>query len=44
MVTDLAETLEARIARDGIDSLAAVRRVKPRLIEFSPRWGSGTAR
>jgi len=36
MVTDLAETLEARIARDGIDSLAAVRRVKPRLIEFSP--------
>jgi dGTPase len=36
MVTDLAETLEARIAREGIDSLAAVRRVKPRLIEFSP--------
>jgi dGTPase len=36
MVTDLAETLQARLTREGIDSLAGVRRVKPRLVEFSP--------
>jgi dGTPase len=35
MVSDLADTLHARLEREGIDSLAAVRRVKPRLVEFS---------
>jgi dGTPase len=39
MVTDLVETLLARIDREGIDSLAAVRRVKPRLVEFSSDMG-----
>jgi dGTPase len=39
MVTDLAETLAARLAAEGIDSLAGVRRVKPRLVEFSPAMG-----
>jgi dGTPase len=39
MVTDLADTLEARLAAEGIDSLAGVRRVKPRLVEFSPAMG-----
>jgi dGTPase len=36
MVTDLAETLLRRIASDGIASVEDVRRVKPRLVEFSP--------
>jgi len=36
LVNDLITTLAERLQRDGIDSLAAVRRVKPRLIEFSP--------
>ncbi len=36
MASDLVETLLARIADDGIDTLAAVRAVKPRLVEFSP--------
>ena len=35
MVTDLGTTLEASIADRGIDSLDAVRRVKPRLVDFS---------
>jgi dGTPase len=39
MVTDLADTLHARLEREGIDSLAGVRRVKPRLVEFSPAMG-----
>jgi dGTPase len=36
MASDLVETLLARIADEGIDSLDAVRAVKPRLVEFSP--------
>ena len=36
MVSDLAETLQARIERENVDSLAAVRWAKPRLVEFSP--------
>ncbi len=39
MVNDLADTLHARLEREGIDSLEAVRRVKPRLVEFSPAMG-----
>ena len=39
MVTDLATTLLARLAHEGIDSLPAVRRVKPRLVEFSATMG-----
>jgi dGTPase len=39
MVTDLVETLLGRIARERIDSLAAVRAVKPRLVEFSTAMG-----
>ncbi|HWP65220.1 MAG TPA: deoxyguanosinetriphosphate triphosphohydrolase [Candidatus Limnocylindria bacterium] len=39
MVTDLTTTLLARLEREGIDSLAAVRAVKPRLVEFSPALG-----
>jgi dGTPase len=39
MVTDLAETLNERLAREGIASLEDVRRVKPRLVEFSPAMG-----
>jgi dGTPase len=35
MVADLIDTLLARIDREGIDSVTAVRRVKPRLVEFS---------
>jgi dGTPase len=35
MVTDLTESLLARIRSDGIETLADVRRVKPRLVEFS---------
>ncbi len=35
MVSDLADTLQTRIEHDGVDSLAAVRRAKPRLVEFS---------
>jgi dGTPase len=36
MVTDLVETLLARLRAEGIDDLTAVRRVKPRLVELSP--------
>ena len=36
MASDLVETLLARIDDEGIDSLDAVRAVKPRLVEFSP--------
>ena len=36
LVTDLVETLLARLTAERIDTLAAVRRVKPRLVEFSP--------
>ena len=39
VVTDLAETLLARLQRERIDSLEAVRAVKPRLVEFSPEMG-----
>ena len=39
MVTDLTTTLLDRIEHEHIDSLAAVRRVKPRLVEFSPTMG-----
>jgi dGTPase len=39
MVTDLTTTLLARLERERIDSLAAVRRVKPRLVEFSTTMG-----
>ena len=35
LVTDLAETLDVRLQRDGIRTLADVRRVKPRLVDFS---------
>jgi dGTPase len=35
MASDLVETLLARIVDQGIDSLDAVRAVKPRLVEFS---------
>jgi dGTPase len=36
MVGDLLATIDRTIRERGIDSLAAVRRVKPRLVEFSP--------
>jgi dGTPase len=36
LVTDLRETLLARIAEEGIATLDDVRRVKPRLVELSP--------
>jgi dGTPase len=36
MVTDLADTLSRRLEREGIDSLDGVRRVMPKLVEFSP--------
>ena len=36
MVTDLIETLVARLGAERIVTLADVRRVKPRLVEFSP--------
>jgi dGTPase len=39
MVTDLADTLHARLEGEHIDSIDAVRRVKPRLVEFSPDMG-----
>jgi len=39
MVTDLASTLEEHLSGEGIDSLEKVRRVKPRLVEFSPGMG-----
>jgi dGTPase len=39
MVSDLTATLLDRLARESIDSLAAVRRVKPRLVEFSVPLG-----
>jgi dGTPase len=40
MVTDLAETLTGRLARETIDSLEGVRAVKPRLVEFSPEMAA----
>jgi dGTPase len=36
MVSDLVDSLLARVRELQIDSLGAVRRVKPRLVEFSP--------
>jgi dGTPase len=36
MATDLVETLLARLAADGIDTLDGVRAVLPRLVDFSP--------
>ncbi|RMF25777.1 MAG: deoxyguanosinetriphosphate triphosphohydrolase, partial [Deltaproteobacteria bacterium] len=36
MVTDLIETIEARIAQNGVDSVAAVRALRPRIAGFSP--------
>jgi len=39
MVTDLANTLLARIDMDRIDSVADVRRVRPRLVDFSESMG-----
>ena len=36
LVTDLIESVLVRLRERGIESLAAVRRVMPRLIEFSP--------
>src|SRR3989454_3917563 len=36
LVTDLVDHLLAQVAERHIDSLAAVRRVKPRLVEYSP--------
>jgi dGTPase len=41
MVTDLVDSLLARIREHQIDSLAAVRGVKPRLVEFSPALAEG---
>jgi len=35
MTTDLATSLEERLAERGIDTLAGVRAVKPRLVDFS---------
>jgi dGTPase len=35
MVSDLVDTIERTICERGIDDLTAVRRVKPRLVEFS---------
>lgn len=37
---DLAETLDERLQREGIETLEDVRRVKPRLIEFSPEMAT----
>jgi dGTPase len=36
LVTDLCESVLSRLRERGIESVAAVRRVKPRLVEFSP--------
>jgi len=36
MASDLVESILTRIREEGIDSLDAVRAVKPRLVEFSP--------
>jgi len=36
MVTDLVESLLTRLHAQGIETLDDVRRVKPRLVEFSP--------
>jgi len=35
MVTDMVETILGRIASRGIDDLAGIRKVKPRLVDFS---------
>lgn len=40
MVGDLTESIDARIRAEGIDSVAGVRSVMPRLVEFSPEVGS----
>jgi len=37
LVSDLCETLVTRLRELGIDDIAAVRRVKPRLVEYSPQ-------
>jgi len=39
MASDLVESILARIQNEGIDSLDAVRAVKPWLVEFSPAMG-----
>jgi dGTPase len=39
MASDLVESILARIRDERIDSLDAVRAVKPRLVEFSPAMG-----
>ena len=39
LVADLCDTLLARVQGDGIATLADVRRVKPRLVEFSATMG-----
>ncbi|HLK12038.1 MAG TPA: deoxyguanosinetriphosphate triphosphohydrolase [Candidatus Binatia bacterium] len=36
MVTDLGEAIERRLRERGVETLADVRRHKPRLVEFSP--------
>ena len=36
LVSDLVSTLQARLRDDGINGIEDVRRVKPRLVEFSP--------
>jgi len=42
-VTDLVDHLLARVAEQHIDSLAGVRRVKPRLVEYSPEIAARNA-
>src|SRR5207249_12340836 len=43
LVTDLVDHLLARVAEQHIDSLAGVRRVKPRLVEYSPESAAHNA-
>jgi len=38
--SDLAETLDARLRKEGVETLDDVRRVKPRLVEFSDETGA----
>jgi dGTPase len=40
LVTDLCDSVVGRLREQGIDSLAAVRRVKPRLVEFTPEMAA----
>jgi dGTPase len=42
LVADLCDTLLARVQADGIGTLADVRRVKPRLVEYSPEMAART--